>query len=180
VQHAGFLDRSLPTFVVQTECGALAALSDSGRYVASSIADGTGVATIRLPGELLGNSVSLTVTGFNRVPHVESLPVRSGSSGVDSTVGRAWIRNQPNPFGATTRIVFAVPASAAGSSVSVRIYDAAGRLVRTLTDGPREAGDHAVRWDGTDGSGRELPDGVYFARLTGRSLDASRKLVLLR
>ena len=37
-----------------------------------------------------------------------------------------------------------------------------GRLVRTLVDGRRDARRHEVAWDGNNGSGTELAEGVYY------------------
>lgn len=83
----------------------------------------------------------------------------------------------PNPFtqGATMRLALPVP-----ERVTVRIYDPAGRLVRTLVDRPMPAGEHRLAWDGTDGSGRRVASGVYFVRAEAGRQVGSRKVVLLR
>ncbi|HEX7880622.1 MAG TPA: FlgD immunoglobulin-like domain containing protein, partial [Candidatus Eisenbacteria bacterium] len=70
----------------------------------------------------------------------------------------------PNPFTATARISFTLPAT---GHAAIRIHSADGRLVRTLVDGTMEAGPHLVDWDGRDGDGTAVPSGVYFYRLTG-------------
>lgn len=46
-------------------------------------------------------------------------------------------------------------------AVFISIYDAYGRYVRTVEKGPMTAGNHQLSWDGADGSGKTLPDGVY-------------------
>ncbi|MBZ0268315.1 T9SS type A sorting domain-containing protein, partial [bacterium] len=51
------------------------------------------------------------------------------------------------------------------SRATVRIYDAAGRLVRSLADGAVDAGRHTMQWDGRAGSGERASAGVYFVRL---------------
>ena len=69
----------------------------------------------------------------------------------------------------------------ARSLSSVRVYDVAGRLVRTLVEGNLDAGPHEIVWDGTDDAGRRVASGVYFAASepeVGRSVAA--KVVLLR
>jgi flagellar basal-body rod modification protein FlgD len=43
----------------------------------------------------------------------------------------------------------------------VFLYDAAGKLVRTLPLGPKGSGDQAITWDGKDQLGRVLPKGTY-------------------
>ena len=45
--------------------------------------------------------------------------------------------------------------------VSLRIYDHAGRLVRTLFSGNRAADTYQVPWDGRDNQGRKVGPGVY-------------------
>lgn len=68
----------------------------------------------------------------------------------------------PTPFRTGTTVVFGM---AAARPASVRVFDRSGRLVRVLHSGMTSAGHHAVRWDGTDGSGRRAASGVYFVRL---------------
>lgn len=69
----------------------------------------------------------------------------------------------PNPFNPRTEIAFELPASA---RVSLSVYDAAGRRVRTLMAGVElGAGRHAVDWDGCSDGGRRLPSGSYLCRL---------------
>jgi hypothetical protein len=59
---------------------------------------------------------------------------------------------------------------------SIRIHDAAGRLVKTLVNKEKEPGRHEVAWNAEG-----LPAGIYFARL---SVDSNhrqtRKLILVR
>ncbi|MGE5177389.1 MAG: FlgD immunoglobulin-like domain containing protein [Hyphomicrobiales bacterium] len=83
----------------------------------------------------------------------------------------------PNPFNPETVIGFSLPRAA---RATLRVYDVHGRLVRTLADGVFGPGDHRVRWDGTDGAGRAVGSGAYFARLTADGRSEARKVVLLR
>ena len=86
-------------------------------------------------------------------------------------------QNFPNPFNPTTRISFGL---AAPADVSLRIYDAAGRLVRTLVEGARPAGNYSELWDGRDSGGRAVASGIYFYRLTAGAFTETRKMALLR
>ncbi len=69
----------------------------------------------------------------------------------------------PNPFKNTTNITFQNPANSAmrnpQSEISLRIYDASGRLVKNLLPA------NTVVWNGTDESGKAVPAGVYFVHL---------------
>jgi len=86
-------------------------------------------------------------------------------------------QNFPNPFNPTTRITFGL---AAPGDVSLRIYDAAGRLVRVLAEGARPAGNYSELWDGRDSGGRAVASGIYFYRLQAGSFTETRKMALLR
>ena len=86
-------------------------------------------------------------------------------------------QNYPNPFNPATSIAFGI---AAPADVSLRIYDAAGRLVTTMALGTRPAGHYAESWDGRDMRGAQVASGVYFFRLDAGSFTRTRKMVLLR
>jgi hypothetical protein len=92
---------------------------------------------------------------------------------VATTLGR----NYPNPFNPATSIPFSL---ASGGRVALRIYDVGGRLVATLLDEQRNAGEHVARWDGRTDTGSIAPMGVYFARLENAGSAQTRKIVLLR
>jgi len=87
-------------------------------------------------------------------------------------------QNAPNPFNPATTISFVVPAG--GANVSLRIYDTAGRLVRTLVDRFEPSGTREVTWQGRNDQGQPVSSGVYFYRLTAPSFSETRKMVLLR
>ena len=85
--------------------------------------------------------------------------------------------NFPNPFNPLTSIKFDLPRAGA---VSLRIYDVAGRLVRTLIDQELPAATHTVNWDGTDHAGRRQASGVYYYRLSTVEETATRKMMLVK
>lgn len=87
-------------------------------------------------------------------------------------------QNHPNPFNPSTTIEFSVPAQA---RATLKIYDVAGRLVRTLVDEVKAPGRrYSVVWDGRDRSGREVSSGLYFYRLETGDWEETRKLVIIR
>jgi predicted outer membrane repeat protein len=87
---------------------------------------------------------------------------------------------QPNPFHGTTTMVLAIPGGSTPGAVIVNVYDAAGRLVRTLLEDRIGAGRHRLTWDGTDGSGRRVPSGTYFVRMSWNREVIRTRLVLIR
>jgi flagellar hook assembly protein FlgD len=65
------------------------------------------------------------------------------------------------------------------SPAPIRVYDVAGRLVKTLVSGTGEAGPHEVVWDATSDHGRRVGAGVYFYKMTAGSWQSQRKVVFL-
>jgi rhodanese-related sulfurtransferase len=89
-------------------------------------------------------------------------------------------QNVPNPFNPSTTVCFSIPTSGQAETVSLKIYDLRGNLVRTLVQGIREPGIHTTFWDGTDESGRRVQSGVYLYRLQNGREAKIRKMVLLK
>jgi hypothetical protein len=84
---------------------------------------------------------------------------------------------KPNPFGSTTRIEYALPASL---PVAFRVFDIQGQLVTTLFEGVHPAGTFVRTWDGRSSGGDAIPPGVYFLRLEAPSFTLTQKLVRSR
>jgi len=87
------------------------------------------------------------------------------------------VQNYPNPFSGATDIRIGLPAA---SPVTIAVYDVAGRRVAARDLGVMSAGHQAVTFDGRDASGRALPSGVYFYRVTAGAETATRKIVIRR
>lgn len=85
--------------------------------------------------------------------------------------------NYPNPFNPLTTIRFDLPWR---THALLRIYDASGKLVQTLMDEERNAGQHRVQWHGTDAHGQAVRSGIYFYRLETPSGQVTQSMVLLR
>jgi hypothetical protein len=83
----------------------------------------------------------------------------------------------PSPFVEWTAIAFDVPGA---GRATLRIYDVAGRHVRTLVDRFVEPGRHLLTWNGRDSSGRAVSAGVYLARFDAGNFSATQKLVKLK
>ncbi len=99
----------------------------------------------------------------------------------DAAGGTATARLQmqlwPNPSRAGLRLTLFVPETMAAELLSVRAYDASGRLVSAIYEG--NAAPRALVWDGRDESGRLLPTGMYFVRLRAGDQVVSRSVVLI-
>jgi Subtilase family/FlgD Ig-like domain len=91
-------------------------------------------------------------------------------------------QNRPNPVRSFTQVGFELTGTQGWIPVTLRIYDAAGRLVRTLLQDyvepvPTQC---SVTWDGNDDRGRRTSSGIYYYRLEVGGTVESRRLVLLR
>ncbi len=81
-------------------------------------------------------------------------------------------QNYPNPFNPSTTITYTLNRA---ERVTLRVYDAQGRLVQTLVDGTQPAGPHALSFDAG-----HLPSGAYFYRLQTAEGMRTRQMVLVR
>ncbi len=88
------------------------------------------------------------------------------------------VMSVPNPFRSSTLIVFDSPAENVASTI--RVFDPAGRLVRTLFDEAVHSGLHQVRWDGKDQNGKRVATGLYFVRLECGLDRFTRKVMFVR
>ncbi|WP_457653551.1 FlgD immunoglobulin-like domain containing protein [Rhodocaloribacter sp.] len=86
-------------------------------------------------------------------------------------------QNYPNPFNPTTEIRFDLSRP---GPVRLAVYDLLGREVRTLVDGIRAAGAHAVVWDGRSDAGETVASGVYLYRMEAGGFTKSRMMVLMK
>jgi hypothetical protein len=99
-----------------------------------------------------------------------------------SASGHIWIF--PNPLMRHTAIRFALPQERSGDSrddrYTLRIYDASGRLVRTLDGTSSASTTRTVFWDARYDGGRPVPCGTYFCVLANRAGTLRTKLLVLR
>lgn len=87
-----------------------------------------------------------------------------------------WLKGYPNPFNPEVTIEFSL---ASATHANLAIYDVAGRLVRTLWNGP-VSGETKTSWDGRDDAGRRVGTGLYFARLATAESRETVKLVMVK
>lgn len=83
----------------------------------------------------------------------------------------------PNPFNPRVRIAFR---GAKTGSATLRAFDARGRHVATLYEGPITAEEAVVHWDGRDATGRMVASGPYFLRLETDAGTAGLRVLLAK
>jgi hypothetical protein len=148
----------------------------------------------------LGNPVRVVLSGFSyhyirddrpagildRADHLVDI-LRGLGSIVPNPVGgdtpvkftNDLSQNYPNPFNPVTTISYSIKDR---SRVTLKIYNVAGQLVRTLVNeqqAPRQEG-YTVRWRGVSNAGEPVSSGVYFYKLTAKNFTKTRKMVLLK
>jgi beta-glucanase (GH16 family) len=81
-------------------------------------------------------------------------------------------QNYPNPFASISNIEFTLPRA---ETVSIDVFDALGRLVANVTDGPYSSGSHSVQFDAS-----RLMNGIYFYRLKAGSHIQFRNMIVAK
>jgi len=108
-----------------------------------------------------------------------------GGGSVQATVGltvqperKLVARMMPNPMNpeTTVRVNLETP-----ERLSIRFYDLAGRLVRTLLEGvDTPAGVHDYKFDGRGTDGQTLPTGQYFYRAETPTAKTAGTVMILK
>ncbi|UCH10694.1 MAG: VCBS repeat-containing protein, partial [Fidelibacterota bacterium] len=147
--------------------GGLGTFADAVNYsvgnnphsVAAADLDGDGASDLAVANsDSVNVSVLLNLNGTAEIAHfLELIP--------DAF---ALHQSYPNPFNPVSTIRYDLPQ---GSDVSLIVYDILGREMARLVDGYLEPGYHQSQWNGRNSQGRELPSGIYIARLCCASPD---------
>ena len=90
--------------------------------------------------------------------------------------------NYPNPFNPETWIPYQL---AEDAEITIRIYNTAGKVVRTLFSGHQASGyylsrSQAAYWDGKNELGERVASGVYIYELTTPTFKQTKRLVVLK
>ena len=105
------------------------------------------------------------------------MPQHSVAAVAPKVFATAFAPAMPNPFNQRTTLRFSL---AKVARADLQVFSVDGRLVRTLSNGVREAGEYQVEWNGTDDSGRPLNAGVYYVRLVTPQLKQTRVVTFLK
>lgn len=98
--------------------------------------------------------------------------VSATAAGTAATPNAYAIAAYPNPFNPTTTLSFTLESA---GRADIRVFNAAGQLVESLSETTYEAGTHEV---GFNAAG--LPSGIYIARMEANGHSASTKLLLIK
>ncbi|MDD5363466.1 MAG: YCF48-related protein [Ignavibacteria bacterium] len=81
-------------------------------------------------------------------------------------------QNFPNPFNPTTNISYDLPKD---GFVTLKIYDATGREIKTLVNGFINAGKYIIGFDG-----KSLASGIYYYKLISGDFVQTKRMVLIK
>jgi len=86
--------------------------------------------------------------------------------------------NAPKPNPATNGLAHISFNIAEPTKANIKIYDASGKLVKTLVNGMMNTGTYNLTWNGTDELNNKVSDGIYFYTLETANHKLTKKLVL--
>jgi len=86
-------------------------------------------------------------------------------------------QNRPNPFARRTTIRYAIPKK---TKITLKVYNTAGQVVKTLVNGIEEPGYKSIIWNGLARNKSKVSQGVYFYKLNAGSFRATKKMLILR
>ncbi|MBN1996610.1 DUF362 domain-containing protein [candidate division KSB1 bacterium] len=152
----------------------------------------------KLDQNVISNFESIQITGENIAGAGQDIEViaydqyRNSASALSTVTGvpesmlqaaknYELLPNFPNPFNPETDISYRLPETA---QVAVTVYSLRGERVKVLESATKNAGQHHVRWDGTDLQGQPAASGIYLYHMVAVSgterFVASEKMTLVR
>lgn len=122
-------------------------------------------------------TVYLEIFGRNHLGHIVSLGV---SNAINLASNRSALTAYNNILtGSGDAAIIKYEVQSAGN-LSVKVYTQSGALVKTVFNGPVQAGKGTVDWDGTNSNGGKAASGIYFVKSKGPGLDKVVKVAIVR
>lgn len=81
-------------------------------------------------------------------------------------------QNYPNPFNPTTKIIYSIPIN---SKVQLEVYNILGQKVEELINENQNAGTYSI-----DFENKNLPSGIYVYKLSTKTNQISKKMLILK
>jgi hypothetical protein len=105
--------------------------------------------------------------------------VENGTVGNDENVAdiSSTLSVSPNPFHSISNVHFSLKSN---DKVKVEVYNLKGQLINTLVDQDLSQGGHSLTWNGTDSNNQQVPNGIYFYRVTASNFVRSMKTVYMK
>ena len=147
------------------------------------VSSGGGVATSTTfsASTTIGQPVAGVATGTNLVivsglaPSIVGVTVGAPPAQLPQVTRLSRIA--PNPFRMRATIAFEI---ATPALTTVRVFDASGRLVRTLLDRQLEPGRYSLEWDGAGLDGEPTGAGIYFCQFRSGTASETQRITFVR
>jgi photosystem II stability/assembly factor-like uncharacterized protein len=128
-----------------------------------------------LHGLIAGDSYVLYTYNSGNTWNIANMGIEEDNSTFNAISSRLEV--YPNPAKALTAIRYSLPTE---GKASLQFFDISGKLVKTLDNEYKNAGNYSVIWNGTDDNNRKMSEGVYFCilRTDGKSL--KQKILMVK
>ncbi len=129
-----------------------------------------------------GNVESQTRSFKATLEHLANAVLAVNLDSIGQPMQNQLLQNYPNPFNPETWIPYQLSED---SAVTISIYDASCKLIRTLSLGTQSAGfynsrERAAYWDGRNALNERVASGIYFYQLTTPTFQQTRRLVIVK
>lgn len=103
-------------------------------------------------------------------------PGRANSIFVQMLPNNVKLKVAPNPFSPyrDERTIFSFSLPEVLSTVTLRIFDLKGRMIRRLVDQVLQSSEGNIIWDGRNDNGRKLPIGVYIVLMQATARESEK------
>lgn len=156
-------------------------LSSDNQFLSKIIADESGNASLsnsELQNYINSNpngSLRVFIKGENYYPYTANINI--AETGIDYLEDKFYMTASPNPFNPQTTINYFLPTD---SYVNLSIYNIKGELVKTLVAEEQTQNQHSISWDGKNNQGMDVTSGVYFYKISGKNIQKTNKLLLIK
>ena len=146
------------------------------KYDGYNLIKGLKIGTTMLTVSYLGKTKTIPVVvipeDLSEVDFVSSVNENKHPENNSSVSEMSNVNVFPNPFNSVTTIQYE---TLENNTVSVKVYDIRGNMVKDLLDAKQTAGDHKINFDGSS-----LPGGIYIVSIRTANQCENKKLLLIK
>ena len=113
----------------------------------------------------------------NNISRINNLDHTLQGNSITNPIPSAYglMPNNPNPLSGYTKISWQAPENC---HVNISVYDAAGRVIKTLVNNTFTAGYYNTAWNCTNEHGQKVNAGIYFYEMRTNSYTSRMKMVI--
>ncbi len=182
VIHNSILEPGATSFTVTADDSSIIALTVNNDIIGIAQGNGNPV-TISIPAQSAGNNMIVTVTRQNFYRYQATVPITFSSVSepvrpINKLITTLYTP-RPNPVNKELmQITFSL---AEPSKISLKIYDASGRIIRTLANNQQlTANNYSFNWNCLDDNGKQSAEGIYFVTIETPKQKFTCKIILTK